>query len=113
MNDVITIKRITPRGTGLMIARAIECIPQAEGRRYRMAQLLGTNQANIANWLYGTPVDPRYCVAIEQLTRGKVRAHQLRPDVFPAPHNAFPIHPNADKGMSYAKELTQRKRASW
>jgi hypothetical protein len=57
----------------------------------------------VMHWLNGTNVDPRFCVAIEHFSHGKIRAHQLRPDVFPAPGSDLPVHPLKNKGRDYAR----------
>jgi len=98
--DTYTLVRIKPKGTGILIDRVMKQI--AEGKRYKLGKMLGVHAANVGNWLYGQKVDARCCVAIEVLTKGKVKAYQLRPDVFPAPNNVFPIHFNAHKGMKFA-----------
>ena len=97
------IKRIEPLGTGLLVYKAIHVVPQARGQRFTFAKLLGTHAANVGNWLYGQKVDPRFCIAIQVFTNGEVSAHQLRPDVFPAPNNLLPVHHNAHKGKKFAE----------
>ena len=111
--------RIAPEGTGLLIAEAMRIIPHVDGKRMRLAKVLGTNPANIAVWMHGSPVDPRVCVAIEALTGGRVRAASLRPDVFPAEGNVFPLHFNAHKGHRFSslnptlEEIQKIKTIRW
>ena len=91
-----------PQAGAVLIREAMQNIPGVDGKRYRLAKLLGIDPANIANWLKGAKVDPRYCVAIEHFSDGTVPAHLLRPDVFPAPGHSLPEHPNATEGRDYA-----------
>lgn len=45
--------------------------------------LVGVSQGMVSQWLTGArPISPESALAIEQKTKGAVRKHELRPDIF-------------------------------
>jgi DNA-binding transcriptional regulator YdaS (Cro superfamily) len=51
-----------------------------------MAQMLGVHQSLISQWVNKTrPIAPIKAKDIEEATGGKIKRHQLRPDIFDAP----------------------------
>lgn len=53
------------------------------GSNTELAKLLGVTQSAVSMWKSGErQVGPRHCKAIQRLTKGKVKAKDLRPDVF-------------------------------
>ena len=95
------VHRIKPVGTGILIEKAMKIV--SNNKRYTFAKMLGVHAANVSNWLYGAKTDARCCVAIEVFSKGKIKAYQLRPDVFASPNNVFPLHFNAHKGKQFAE----------
>ena len=61
------------------VARAVE----AMGSQVNLGKALGITSANIGMWLTGyKDVPARWCMPIEIVTEGRVRASELRPDLF-------------------------------
>ena len=47
------------------------------------AKLVGVSQAMVSQWMTGArPVSAERAVVIEEKTEGKIRRHDLRPDIF-------------------------------
>lgn len=68
-------------------ARAVKRAAKIVGGQAALARALGIYPVNVANWITSDPkrhrpVPPAKCVAIEQLTNGKVTRKHLRPDDF-------------------------------
>lgn len=53
------------------------------GSQDRLAAALGIKSPSISEWRTRGRIPAKRCLAIEQLTLGKVTCHDLRPDVFP------------------------------
>ena len=50
------------------------------------AEKLGVTQGLVHQWLYGlTRITPAKAKAIEKVTAGAVKRHELRPDIWDAP----------------------------
>jgi DNA-binding transcriptional regulator YdaS (Cro superfamily) len=63
-----------------IIERAIE----AAGGQTALAKALGIKTQAISQWKHnGVPAEK--ALAVERASGGKVKCHELRPDVFPAP----------------------------
>ena len=61
------------------IRRAVEIV----GSQKAMGEALRITPGFVSQWCNGTrQVSPRYCLKIQKLTKGKVKAVQLRPDIF-------------------------------
>ena len=54
------------------------------GGQSALARMIGVRQGYIWKWLQSGRTSPKYCLAIERVTFGKVTRYQLRPDVFGA-----------------------------
>ncbi len=49
-----------------------------------LARAIGAKQQEVSRWLLNlNRVPPRYCLAIEEATGGKVKRSDLRPDAYP------------------------------
>jgi len=63
---------------------------------YRLAKKLGnmtghdTSHASIYGFRDGKPISDFLVVPMSELTGGKVKPHEIRPDVFPAPGEKLP-----------------------
>jgi DNA-binding transcriptional regulator YdaS (Cro superfamily) len=57
----------------------------------------------VYNWKRGTPVSPSLCHAFQVLTKGQVMAHELRPDIFPAPGEELPALKEPMQGKRHAR----------
>jgi DNA-binding transcriptional regulator YdaS (Cro superfamily) len=54
-----------------------------------LARLLGVSKQLVSHWRVGRArVPAERCKEIERVTGGRIRAHQLRPDIFDAPAEA-------------------------
>ena len=54
------------------------------GSQSALGRMIGVRQGYIWKWLQSGRTSPKYCLAIERVTFGKVTRYQLRPDVFGA-----------------------------
>ncbi|WP_022957262.1 Cro/CI family transcriptional regulator [Spongiibacter tropicus] len=61
---------------------ALEKAIEVVGGQARLAEKLAIDTAAISGWKKRGSVPAARCKAIENLTAGKVAAHQLRPDIF-------------------------------
>ena len=53
------------------------------GGTMNLSKKLNANDSNVSKWLYETRLIPiKYAVQIEYLTKGKIKASDLRPDIF-------------------------------
>ena len=53
------------------------------GGTVKLAKKLDANPSHVSQWLYGTrPFPVRHAVKIEKLTKGEIKAKDLRPDIF-------------------------------
>ncbi len=54
------------------------------GSTIKLAEKLNyANQSNVSKWLYETRLIPiKHAIKIEQLTKGEIKAKDLRPDIF-------------------------------
>lgn len=53
------------------------------GGTVKLSEQLKTHNANVSKWLYGRRRIPlRHAIKIEQLTKGEIKAKELRPDIF-------------------------------
>ncbi len=50
------------------------------GSQAELARRIGVPRQSLQQW---PPVPPKYVWAIERATGGKVKCHELRPDIFP------------------------------
>jgi DNA-binding transcriptional regulator YdaS (Cro superfamily) len=65
------------------IAKAIEIV----GTQREFARCLSISPGLVSQWKNGTrPVAANHCLAIEAVTKGAVKAKDLRPDVFIRPN---------------------------
>ena len=49
----------------------------------KLSQALKKDSGNVSKWLYGEqPIPIKHAIQIEYLTKGKIKAVELRPDVF-------------------------------
>lgn len=46
------------------------------------ATRVGVTQGAVWQWLNGAKVKPRRAIEIEELTKGEIMRHELRPDLF-------------------------------
>ena len=69
---------VKPKKAEAALERAIEIA----GSGAALARLLGVTRQAIAQW---DRVPPVHAMAIEKATKGAVRCHELRPDIFPRP----------------------------
>ena len=54
------------------------------GGQSKLASKIGTVQQVIYSWLHDIyRVSPSFCLKIERVTKGAVKRHELRPDIFP------------------------------
>ena len=83
----------------------------------KLAAALGIGQSVVSNWkARGTLIEAVYCTAIEQLTKGKVRRKDLRPDDWAAiwpelatidgPHEGCVRTSNGERSDSHAMGST-------
>lgn len=63
------------------IERAVEICGGQSG----LARRANVTQPAVAKWLKGGKISAESAVAVELATRGQVRRHELRPDVFDTP----------------------------
>jgi DNA-binding transcriptional regulator YdaS (Cro superfamily) len=80
---------ITTRGNSmnLVIQRALSIV----GSQKRLADECGVSQPAVHKWLNGGLVSPEKVKAIVNATGGKIKAHEIRPDLpdlFPNPDQA-------------------------
>ena len=62
-----------------LICQAVDIL----GSNNALAEKLGVHPSLVSNWKTGRrTVAPVHCKAIQRLTKGKVKAKDLRPDVF-------------------------------
>jgi len=48
-----------------------------------ISKILKANHSNVSQWLYGTRTVPvKHAVKIEKLTKGAIKAKEIRPDIF-------------------------------
>lgn len=53
------------------------------GGTVALSKAVSTHHANVSKWLYGKLAIPiKYAVKIEKLTKGAIKAKELRPDIF-------------------------------
>lgn len=53
------------------------------GGTVKLAVALNANHSNVSKWLYEKRQIPvKYAIKIEQLTKGKIKFRDLRPDLF-------------------------------
>ncbi|MBG5881483.1 MULTISPECIES: transcriptional regulator [Morganellaceae] len=67
----------------LVIKKAVSIV----GSQQKLANLCGVSQPAVNKWLRGGRVAPERVQAIVNATEGKVKAHEIRPDLphmFPA-----------------------------
>lgn len=63
------------------LERAVEIV----GSQSALARILGVGRSRVNNWLNRDLAIPaEFAVPIERATLGKVKRHELRPDVFEA-----------------------------
>ncbi|ENE4829167.1 MULTISPECIES: transcriptional regulator [Klebsiella] len=70
-----------------VIQRALKIV----GSQQRLADICGVSQPAVHKWLNGGLVSPEKVKAIVSATGGKVKAHEIRPDLpdlFPPPTKA-------------------------
>jgi DNA-binding transcriptional regulator YdaS (Cro superfamily) len=62
------------------LRRAVEIA----GGQTALAHALGVQQAHVWNWLNRNKRLPaEYVIPVERATKGKVKRHELRPDIYP------------------------------
>lgn len=55
----------------------------------KTAELIGVTQGLVSKWVNGKqPIPVIKAIHINRVTNGRVKKHELRPDVFPAPKKA-------------------------
>ena len=53
------------------------------GGTVKLAKKLNADHSNVSKWLYSKlPIPLKHAVKIEQLTKGEIKAKDLRPDVY-------------------------------
>jgi len=59
------------------------------GGQASLARALGgkVQQQHVYYWLRVGRIPAEHCLAVERITRHKVKRYELRPDVYPGPHN--------------------------
>ncbi len=63
--------------------RALQQAIQVVGGVKKLALELGVHPNNVSDWLYREPKIPaRHAQKIVQVTRGLIKAEELRPDIF-------------------------------
>ena len=92
---------MTSKTAADVLRSAIESWPEHSGNISAIARELDVDAPLIHAWLKGSRIGASYCIPIQVLSGGLVEAHQLRPDVFPAPGEVMPTHPNFHKGRRY------------
>lgn len=67
---------------GRMEKTPLHIAVELAGGQSALARMIGVRQGYIWKWLQSGMPSPKYCLAIERVTFGKVTRYQLRPDVF-------------------------------
>jgi DNA-binding transcriptional regulator YdaS (Cro superfamily) len=68
------------------LAEYIKSQPQNKARQFRMLIMKKFDISNsaIRHWCNGTrKISPKFVLQLEQLTKGNVTRHDLRPDLYP------------------------------
>lgn len=62
-----------------------EYLQQPGNTQKAMADAVGVSQGRISQWVGGERIPAEHAKAIEVFTKGAVKRHELRPDIFDAP----------------------------
>ncbi|EKS7767191.1 transcriptional regulator [Edwardsiella piscicida] len=61
--------------------KVIQRVLKIVGSQRRLAAVCGVSQPAVHKWLNGGTVSPEKVIAIVNATGGKVKAHEIRPDL--------------------------------
>ena len=74
-----TKKQSNGKKTNVAIKKAVLFF----GGTVALSKAVNTHHANVSKWLYGRMAIPiKYAIKIEKLTKGAIKAKELRPDIF-------------------------------
>lgn len=73
---------------------ALERVIDIHKTQTALAQSIGTGQATVAAWVnrFGGKVGAEFVIAVSKSVNFVVTPHQLRPDLYPHPHDGLPEH---------------------
>lgn len=74
------------------------------GGQTALARAIGVRQGNIWSWInrFGNKVPPESVLSVSAATEWRVTPHELRPDIYPHPHDGLPEHLRTAEVASFA-----------
>ena len=78
----------------MIISPLDKAIEICENSQTELAKRIGTGQATVGAWVnrFNKRVGDGFVLKVAQATNYQVTPHQLRPDLYPHPHDGLPEH---------------------